>query len=293
MTLGITGASGHLGQLTTDALLERVEPGDVVLVTRNPSKLSDAAARGARVRQGDFSEPSTLDEAFAGIDRLLLISTEVIRERVPGHLAAIEAARRAGVRHVLYTSIINPVPENPAVVAADHRATEEGLRDSGLEWTFLRNSIYAEYQVPSASQAIASGRHVHNSGDEAVSYVSRVDCAAAAAGALAGAAQPGRAYDVTGPEAITAADLATLGSELSGRSIEVVALEDDAYIAGLVEHAHMPEAAARDIASFGASARKGFGATVGDGVVELSGRLPRSFRDVLTEHVDELVPARA
>src|SRR5918996_3118731 len=210
MTLGITGASGNLGRLTTEALLERVDPGDVVLVTRTPSKLSEVAARRAELRHGDFSDPSTLDPAFAGIDRLLVISTDVIRERVPGHLAAVDAARRAGVSHVLYTSGIKPVPENPAVVAADHGATEEGLRDSGLEWSFLRNSLYAEYQVPTASQAIASGRHVYNSGDGGVSYVSRADCAAAAAGALTGAAQPGRAYDITGPEAITAAELAAL-----------------------------------------------------------------------------------
>ena len=291
MSLGITGASGHLGRLTTDALFERVDPGDVVLVTRDPSKLCEVAARGARVMPGDFSDPSTLDEAFAGIDRLLLISTTVVGERVPGHLAAIDAARRAGVGHVLYTSGIKPVPENPAVVMADHRATEEGLRASGLDWTFLRNSLYAEYQVPTAAQAIASGRQVHNSGDGRVSYVSRVDCAAAAAGALAGAAQPGRAYDITGPDAISAADLAALASELSGRSIELVDLDDDAYVAGLVEHAQMPEPVARNIASFGASARKGFADTVGDGVQELGGRPPRALRDVLTAHLDELVPA--
>jgi NAD(P)H dehydrogenase (quinone) len=291
MTLGITGASGNLARLTTEALLERVDSGDVVLVTRDPSKLSDAAARGVEVRQGDFSEPAGLEPALSGIDRLLLISTPVIRERVPGHLAAVDAARRAGVRHVLYTSCIRPEPENPMVVAPDHRATEERLRGSGLEWSFLRNSIYAEYQVPTASQAIAAGTHVHNSGDGGVSYVSRVDCAAAAAGALAGAAEPGRAYDITGPEAVTAAQLAALASELSGRPIEVVAVDDDAYIAGLIEHAHMTEQVARDVASFGISARLGFGATVGDGVEQLSGRPPRSFRDVLTAHLDELVPA--
>jgi NAD(P)H dehydrogenase (quinone) len=291
MTLGITGASGNLGRLTTEALLERVDPGDLVLVTRTPSKLSEVAARGAEVRHGDFSDPSTLDPAFAGIDRLLLISTDVIRERMPGHLAAIDAARRAGVSHVLYTSGIKPVAENPAVAAADHGATEEGLRDSGLEWSFLRNSLYAEYQVPTASQAIASGRHVHNSGDGGVSYVSRADCAAAAAGALTGAAQPGRAYDITGPEAVTEADLAALASELSGRSIEVVELDDDAYVAGLVEHAGLPEQVARNLASFGASAREGFADTVADSVQELSGRAPRSLREVLTTHLDELVPA--
>jgi NAD(P)H dehydrogenase (quinone) len=291
MTLGITGASGNLGRLTTEALLERVDPGDLVLVTRTPSKLSEVAARGAEVRHGDFSDTSTLDPAFAGIDRLLLISTDVIRERMPGHLAAIDAARRAGVSHVLYTSGIKPVPENPAVAAADHGATEEALRDSGLEWSFLRNSLYTEHQVPTASQAIASGRHVHNSGDGGVSHVSRADCAAAAAGALVGAAQPGWAYDITGPEAVTEADLAALASELSGRPIEVVELDDDAYVAGLVEHAGLPEQVARNLASFGASAREGFADTVADGVQELSGRAPRSLREVLTTHLDELVPA--
>lgn len=291
MTVGITGASGPLGRLTTDELLERVDPAGVVLVTRTPAKLSEVAARGAEVRHGDFSDPSTLDKAFADIDRLILISTDVVGERVPGHLAAVDAARRAGVRHVLYTSGIKPVPENPAVVAADHGATEQALRDSGLEWSFLRNSLYAEYQVPTASQAIASGRHVHNSGDGGVSHVSRADCAAAAAGALAGAAQPGRAYDITGPEAVTAAELAALASDLSGRPIEVVELDDAAYVAGLVEHAGMPEQMARSIASFGASAREGFADTVADDVHELSGRPPRSLREVLTAHLDELVPA--
>jgi NAD(P)H dehydrogenase (quinone) len=140
MTVGITGASGHLGRLTTDALFERVEPDDVVLATRDPSKLDEC--RGAR---------------GTGPSRRL--------------------QRSLGP----YTSVINPAPENPSPVAADHRATEEGLLDSGLDWSFLRNSIYAEYQVPTAAQAIASGRHVHHSGDVGVSFVSRVDCAAAAA----------------------------------------------------------------------------------------------------------------
>lgn len=290
MTLGITGASGQLGRLTADELLGRVDPAEVVLITRDPSKLADYAARGAQVRRGDFNHPATLEEALGGIDRLLLISTDVIGERVPLHLAAIEAARRAGVKHVLYTSIVNPVPENPAAVAADHRATEEALLGSGLEWTFLRNSIYAEYQVPGIAQAIASASHVHNDGDGAVSYVSRADCAAAAAGALAGAAQPGRAYDVTGPEALSAGDVAALASELSGRPVEAVALDDDAYVAGLVEHAGMPEAVARMYATFGASARDGFAATVSRAVDELAGRSPRSLREVLAAHRDELAP---
>ena len=293
MTFGITGASGELGRLATAALLERVDPRDVVLITRDPSKLADAADRGVRVRRCDFGYPSTFGEAFAGIDRLLLISTNVIGARVPQQRAAIEAAARTGVGHVLYTSIVNPVAENPAVVAEDHRQTEEALRASGVEWTFLRNSIYAELQLPIAAQAIASGRLVHNNGAGAVSYVSREDCAAAAAGALAGAARAGRAYDITGPAALTAADVAALAGELSGRTVEPMAVDDDAYAEGLVEHAGLPEPLARAYATFGTSAREGFADTVSDAAEELSGRPPRSLRDVLAARSHELVPAAA
>ncbi|HEY6775199.1 MAG TPA: hypothetical protein VI122_01690 [Thermoleophilaceae bacterium] len=193
------------------------------------------------------------------------------------------------MRHVLYTSIINPEPEYPSAVAADHRATEEALLDSGIEWTFLRNSIYAEYQVPVASQAIASGRHVHNSGDGSDSFVSRVDCAAAAAGALAGAAQAGRAYDVTGPQAISAADLAAIAGELSGlrsrsgrsRTTRTSRTWSSTPTCPSRRHATsrasapLPGRLRRDGERRGRAAER---------------RPPRSFREVLTANLDELVP---
>src|SRR3954467_3077286 len=125
MKYGITGASGTLGRLTTEALLARVPASDVVLITRDPSKLD---GNGAEVRAGDFGDPATLD--FSGIDRLLIISTDVVGKRVEGQKAAIKAAVAAGVQRIAYTSIPNPSHNNPAFVVPDHRETELALFES-------------------------------------------------------------------------------------------------------------------------------------------------------------------
>src|SRR4051794_34548644 len=117
MKYGITGASGTLGRLTTDALLARVPAADVVLITRDPGKLADAAERGVEVRAGDFGDPGTLGDAFAGVDRLLVISTDTVGTRVEGQKAAIDAAVAAGVQRIAYTGVTNPSDSNPAFVA--------------------------------------------------------------------------------------------------------------------------------------------------------------------------------
>jgi NAD(P)H dehydrogenase (quinone) len=281
MSVVITGASGQLGRLVADAVLERTEPRDVVLVTRDPSRLDDLAQRGAQVRAGDFGNPSSLASAFEGVDKALIISTHEIGARVPGHKAAIDAAAAAGARSIAYTSGLNPSHSNPIVVAAEHRATEEHLRASGTGWTMLRNSIYAEMLVMAAGPALATGRHVHNEGDGRMSYVARADCAAVAAVVLTSDGHDGKMYDVTGPEALSADDVAALFAELGGRPVEALSVDDDAYVAGLVEHAHMPEPVARGLATFGLGARRGYLAAVSDTVADLTGVAPRPARDVL------------
>ena len=182
MKYGITGASGTLGRLTADALLARVDASDVVLVTRDPSKLAAYAQRGAEVRAGDFSDPATLD--FSGVDRLLIISTDTVGTRVEAQKAAIDAAVAAGVGRIAYTSVTNPSDSNPAFVVPDHRATELHLFASGAHWTILRNAIYTEMYLGSAPGAIASGTLVTNAGDGRAVNVSRLDCADAAAAVL-------------------------------------------------------------------------------------------------------------
>jgi NAD(P)H dehydrogenase (quinone) len=281
MNFVITGASGHLGRLVAEAVLERTDPERVVLVTRDPARLDDLAGRGAQVRAADFSDPSSLPGAFEGVGKTLVISTDQIGARVPGHKAAIDAAAAAGASSIAYTSGVNPSHSNPIVVASDHRETEEHLRSCGSGWTMLRNSIYAEILLASAGAALATGRHVHNQGDGRVSYVARADCAAVAAAVLTSDGHDGKIYDVTGPDALGAADVATLFGELAGRQVEAVGVEDDAYVAGLVEHAHMPEPVARAYATFGIGARRGYSAVVSDTVVEFTGAGPRPARDVL------------
>jgi NAD(P)H dehydrogenase (quinone) len=288
MSIVITGASGQLGRLTAELALDRVPASEVILTTRRSEALSDLAERGASVRQANFDRPETLAESFAGGERLLLISTDDLGRRTAQHRAAIEAAREAGVRHVAYTSYLNPVAENPAVITPSHQATEKALRESGLAWTMLRNSFYAEYQVPGGAQAIATGRLVHNNGDGRIAYVSREDCAAAAAAVLTTEGHENKSYDITGPEALSQDDVAALLSEVSGRPVEAVAVDDEAFIQGL-NAAGLPEPAAREVASYGRAIREGFLGEASGAVENLTGRPPRSLREVFEAHRDELL----
>ncbi len=278
MSIVVTGASGKLGRLVAEAVLDRGS--EVVLVTRDPSRLADLSGR-AEIRRGDFGDPGSLAKAFAGATKVLIISTDRIGERVEGHKAAIDAAAAAGARSIAYTSGLNPSDSNPIVVMPEHRAGEEHVRASGAGWTMLRNSIYTEMLLGSAGPALATGRHVSNEGDGRVSYVSRADCAAVAAAVLTTDGHDGKEYDITGPRALSAHDVAALYAELGGRPVEVAAVDDDAYVAGLVEHAGMPEPVARAYATFGIGTRRGYSAPVSTTVADLTGRAPVSARDVL------------
>lgn len=293
MSLVVTGASGHLGRRVAELLLDGgTPPAELVLVTRSPDRLADLAARGAQVRAGDFDDPASLAAAFAGGSRLLLISTDgAMGARTAQHAAAIDAARDAGIGFVAYTSVVNASPGSPAVAAADHVATEAALRASGLRWALLRNALYAEYQVPGAAGALASGALVTNTGDGRSSYVSRDDCAAAAAAVLAGPGHEDAVYEITGPEAIDAAGLARRYAAVGGREVHVVQVDDAALTAGLVEQAGLPAPIAQVLATFGAAIREGFHDVVSDDVERLTGRAPATLASVLEASRSALVPA--
>jgi NAD(P)H dehydrogenase (quinone) len=293
MTIAITGASGQLGRLTAEALFERTAPSDVVLVTRTPDAIANFAERGADVRHGDFDDAASLAPAFAGVERLLLISGSDLGVRAAGHKAAIQAAAAAGVRSVAYTSIGNPSHSNPGAAAQDHRETEEALLASGLGWTFLRNGIYAEMLLPGAPAALATGKLLYNDGDGRTAYVSRADCAAAAAAVLAGEGHDRKAYDITSSDAPTRTEVAALYAELGGKPVEPVAVEDEAWIAAMVEHAGMPEPVARAYATFGIAARQGYLGAVSTTLRDLIGREPVAVREVLEARRGELAGAAA
>ena len=280
----VTGASGALGRLVSESLLAERRTGELILVSRTPAAIADLAERGADVRFGDFDQPESLADAFAGAGRLLLISASNVELRSEQHRAAIRAAAAVGARHVVYTSALNPEPPNPAAIAPSHHATERALAESGLSWTILRNSLYAEYQAAEAVQAIAAGELAHNRGDGRIAYVSRADCAAVAAAVLAAAGHEGRTYDVTGPVLFSARDLAVLYGELGDCAVADVRLDDDAFIARLAGSGRADDHArygARLVASLGRSIREGFMDVQSELDTELMPRSRASLRSVL------------
>lgn len=288
MSVAISGAGGNLGRLAAEYVLERLAPSEVVLVTRDTGALADFASRGADVRHGDFDQPESLPAAFAGAERLLIISTGDLGRRVPQHTNAVEAAAKAGVSHVAYTSVPNPTPENPAMVVGEHSATEQVIRDSGLAWTMLRMGLYAEFQVNPGAHAVASGRLVHNAGDGRTAYISRADCAAAAGAWLVDGGHEGVAFTVTGPELLSQADVAALLSEVTGRPVEAVAVSDEEFIAGMIAGG-VPETMAPGFATWGQAIRTGALGEQTSVVKDLTGHAPRSLREVLEENRSTLL----
>jgi NAD(P)H dehydrogenase (quinone) len=287
----VTGASGQLGGLVAEELLERAPASELVFVTRHPDALEHLAERGATVRRGDFDEPEALAEAFAGGDRMLLISTLSIGRRAAQHRTAIEAAAAAGVRHVVYTSFPKPEAGHPVgAIATEHGETEEILHSSGLEWTILRNATFAELQIPPGALAVAGGKLYTNAGAGRLASVSRRDSARAAAAVLTSDGHGGKTYDITGPEAVSQNDLANLLSEVSGRSVKLVRVGDRTLTWGLTR-AGAPKPVARSIVAFGKAVREGYYDVVDPALTTLTGTAPRTLRDVLIAHRGDLLGA--
>ena len=311
MKLVITGASGQLARRAAELVLAKIAPAELIVTTRTPDALRSFVERGAVVRHADFAEPRTLRAAFAGGERLLLVSATDLDRRTAQHQAAIDAAKAAGVQHVVYTSGLRPEPPNPAVVAPSHYATEQALARSGLAWTVLRNSLYADYQAPEAAQAIASGALVHNRGGGKVAYVAREDCAAVAAAVLVAGGHAGACYDVTGPAAYSAAELAALYGELGGRPVVERNVSDADLVAAMVgaasgDHRHgsregrkTQEQFAADhlrygaelVASFGRSIREGYMSACTDTITKLVGRPAQPLRQVLARRASNAAGA--
>jgi NAD(P)H dehydrogenase (quinone) len=285
----VTGAAGHLGRLVAEQLLERLAPEDLVLVTRRPEALREFRARGADVRYGDFDEPASLRDAFAGGRRMLLISTDAIGRRVRQHRAAIDAAATAGVGHVVFTSIVNPVARNPnGAYAWEPGKTEVILQASGMAWTVLRFGCFAELQLPPAATAIKNGRLILNFGDGRIVPVSRRDCAEAAAVTLTTDGHAGKTYEITGPQALSQNDLAELFTDLSGQPVKVLRLTDTMLTSVLVGIG-TPVPAAWKITAFGRAVRQGYFNVIDPAFERLAGHPPVALRDVLTAQRADLL----
>jgi NAD(P)H dehydrogenase (quinone) len=289
MSVIVTGAAGHLGRLVAEQLLERLAPEQLILVTRTPEALRELRARGADVRYCDFDDPTSLRDAFAGGRRMLLISTDAVGRRVGQHGAAIDAAAAAGVAHVVFTSIVNPVDRNPiGPNAREPRRTEALLERSGLAWTVLRFGSFAELVLPPAATAVQNGRLITNNGDGRLVPISRGDCAEAAAVTLTTDGHTGETYQITGLEALSSGDLAGLYADLSGKPVKLLQLSD-AMLNWVLLGIGTPMPIARAITAFGRAVRQGYFDVVDPAFERLTGRPPLTLRDVLIAHRADLL----
>lgn len=286
MRMVVTGASGKLGRLVVAALLERVPAAELILVSRAPDSLADFAGLGAAVRFGDFDRPESLPAAFQNGQRALVISTIGARDTAAAHRAAFEAAGRAGVQHVVYTSVTNPVQDSPFPPATTHAASERDLRATGIAWTILRNSLYADLRAQIAARYIRDSRWTTNTGDGSHAFVARADCAAAAAAALTGDGLQERIYDITGPELIDGQRYTALLEEFGGRTIIRAEVDDAAYERYRAAFSAEPDNAAyfELFAGTGQAIRDGYLCQLGTGVEDLTGHPPLSLHDVFQQH---------
>jgi NAD(P)H dehydrogenase (quinone) len=226
----ISGASGQLGDAAVKDLLARGVPAkNLILCSRTPESLAPYAKLGAVTRFGDFSQPDSLGAAFAGGTRMLLISIGGgAGPRPVAHGHAIDAARAAGVRQIAYTSWLGISKGDTQGIAADHVATEALLRRSGVAYTFLRNSLYMEIVLPQAARMVADGKAVVPAAEVRVGYVTRGDCAAAAAAVLSTPGHDNKSYDITGPALIGVADIAAAATAATGKPITLVPVDPNA-----------------------------------------------------------------
>ena len=290
----VSGASGHFGHATASALLDM--GAEVIALSRNVEKLADLAARGAEVRAADFDDPAGLVEAMKGGEKLLLISTLRVGTRVQQHANAVAAAKANGVKHIVYTSVIGGgLAEHPGVEQKDHYDTEQVIRQSGIPFTFLRNSLYSEAVATAmAIPALAAGSKPDNAGHGKVAMVSRDDCVAMAVAVLTQEGHQNKAYDVTGPELLSIPEAVAMISDMAGKPIELQHVDDEGMYqyfdtlgvprkaSDVVPDGPIPWAS-EGMVTFGQSIREGFFAVLSDDVERITGRKPRPLKSVLEQ----------
>jgi len=284
MTIGIAGATGQLGRLVVEKLQARVPSAEIVALVRTPAR---AAGLGIPVRPADYDKPETLDHAFAGIDTLMLISSsELGQRRAAQHHNVIQAAKRTGVKRVVYTSLLH-ADTSPLNLADGHRGTEAELRLSGIPFTILRNGWYTENYTASVPAALAGGAFLGSAGNGRISSALRVDYADAAVAVLTSDGHEGKTYELAGDEAYTLSDLAAEISRQTGRTIPYNNLPEADYAAALTGLG-FPEPLAHAYASYDVGASQD---ALFDNGRQLSALIGRPTTPLATAVAEALKPA--
>jgi NAD(P)H dehydrogenase (quinone) len=252
----ITGATGQLGRLVIDLLLKQVPAAQIIAAVRSPEKAVDLAAKGVQVRHADYSQPATLDTAFGGATKILLISSNELGQRAVQHEAVIDAAKRAGVELLAYTSVLH-ADTSKLELAQEHRQTETAIKASGLPSVILRNGWYTENTTAGIANALAHGAHFGCAGDGRFSSAARADYAAAAVAVLTSSeSQAGHVYELAGDEAFTLGEFAAELARQSGKPVVYTNLPEAGYKAALLQ-AGLPEEFAQLLANSDTAAGQG------------------------------------
>jgi NAD(P)H dehydrogenase (quinone) len=279
--IAITGAAGLLGRLVIEELLSRGVPAsDIIAAVRDPQQASDLADRGLQVREADYDRPDTLNRAFLGADRLLLISSSEAGHRIEQHRNVIEAALSHDIRQIAYTSILH-ADTSSVPLAAEHKATEDMIRESRVPFAFLRNSWYLENYTGRLSQILDSGVILGAAGDGRVAAAGRADYAAATASVLAGSGTGDAVYELGGDEPFTLAELAAEISRQTGTEVVYRDMSPDEYAKALIDTG-VPDAYATAMADADVGLSKGELSTDSGDLNRLAGRPTITLADAVS-----------
>jgi len=251
----VTGASGQLGHLVIKSLLTKVSASEIVAAVRNPERATDLSALGIHIRQANYNNPASLDAAFSGAEKVLLISSSEVGQRVVQHKNAIDAAKRAGVTLLAYTSLLH-ADTSPLALAQEHQATESYIRSVGIPFVLLRNGWYTENYLASVQPALQHGAYIGSAGSGRISSAARKDYAEAAAAVLTEPDQAGKIYELAGDESYTLSEFAAELSRQSGKAIPYVNLSEADFKDALA-NAGLPEPLAGVLADSDVGASKG------------------------------------
>ena len=286
MKILVTGATGKLGSKVVEKLLQSVPANQLAVSVRNPEKAAGLVSRGVEVRQGDFDQPQSLVTAFAGIDRLLIISADGDNEtRIRQHTDAVAAAERAGVKFIAYTSLANAT-ESTNIMAPPHVATEAAIIKTGIPYTFLRNNWYLENEIGSIQGVLAGAPWVTSAGSGKVGWALQQDYAEAAASVLTGNGHENKVYELSGPLLSQEELVSALGAVL-GKEIPVEQVSDETY-AEIMKGLGLPDFVIPIVVGIQESIRNGSLAVESNDFEKVLGRPITSINEALTQIVNEI-----
>ncbi|MBN4053952.1 NAD(P)H-binding protein [Haliea sp. AH-315-K21] len=300
----VTGVGGQLASKVADEMLNLLPAEELIFSASDisrikPENLKRWREKGVDIRQANYDDIPQMKEAFEGVDRMLLVSTwEIGPIRRKQHANAIQAAKEKGVKYIAYTSFIGAdIAENTPLVASDHRDTEQNILASGMQWNFIRNSLYFDslFQLFAPLAANFGNKWRGNTGDVKSGYVAREDCSRVAAAVLAGKAETNQAYEVTGAELLSEKDLCQMVCDYSGWPGEYIEMTDEelyAYwdsqgvpreVTGDFSNSPVPFCS-DDLVQNGASVRSGHFVKLTDTVEKLTGHKPQRAQDIIGQY---------